>query len=161
MSVVQRCLNCGTTQTTGGECKTCHEAQVQYFCTNHEPGIWLTAPTCPQCAARAAPPARPTVSTPVRPTRARPPAPRAVAVASKRPVDEVALDLRDSRPPLVVRGDAAVGDPAPEPAPEWETSRLVQAGGLLKRLAIRLVLIAVVLIAVLGVALYALVRSMP
>ena len=59
--VVLRCSNCGTVQTTTGECEACHEAQVQYFCTNHAPGLWLDMSTCPQCGARfgEAPPAPP------------------------------------------------------------------------------------------------------
>jgi hypothetical protein len=60
MSVVERCPNCGTTQATAGECEACHEAQVRYFCTNHTPGLWLDASTCPSCGARfgESPPAR-------------------------------------------------------------------------------------------------------
>ena len=52
MSVVQRCPNCGTTRATPGECEACHDAQVRYYCTSHEPGIWLNGPTCPTCDAR-------------------------------------------------------------------------------------------------------------
>jgi hypothetical protein len=52
MSVVQRCPSCGTTQATAGECEACHEAEVRYFCTNHTPGVWLDASTCPSCGAR-------------------------------------------------------------------------------------------------------------
>ena len=81
MSVVLRCPNCGTTQATSGECEACHEAQVRYFCTNHEPGIWLTGPTCPQCAARVAP---------------RPPAP----IPRPRPPARVVIaPSREERPP--------------------------------------------------------------
>ena len=50
--VVLRCSNCGTTQSSLGECEACHEAQVAYYCTNHSPGRWLKAPTCPQCGAQ-------------------------------------------------------------------------------------------------------------
>jgi hypothetical protein len=75
--IVLRCPNCGTTQAGPGECEACHEAQVAYFCTNHRPGRWLEAPTCPQCGARFGeaspaaktmpPPAtRPTPVTPMR-----------------------------------------------------------------------------------------------
>jgi hypothetical protein len=58
MSVVQRCPNCGTTSSIPGECEACHDAQVRYFCTNHAPGIWLDASTCPSCGARFGEPAR-------------------------------------------------------------------------------------------------------
>lgn len=81
--VVLRCPNCGTTQAAPGECDACHEAQVRYFCTNHNPGQWLTSPRCPQCGAQfgvaeparrtAPPPARPSVKPPVQP-----PAPKVV-----------------------------------------------------------------------------------
>jgi hypothetical protein len=50
--VVLRCPNCGTTQAGRGECDACHEAQVRPYCTNHTPGRWLDALTCPQCGAR-------------------------------------------------------------------------------------------------------------
>jgi hypothetical protein len=50
--IVLRCPNCGTTQAGTGECEACHEARVSYYCTNHSPGHWLEAPTCPQCGAR-------------------------------------------------------------------------------------------------------------
>jgi hypothetical protein len=50
--VVLRCSNCGTVQASTGECEACHEAQVRYFCTNHEPGRWLDGPSCPDCRAR-------------------------------------------------------------------------------------------------------------
>ena len=66
--VVLRCPNCGTTKAASGECEACHEAQVRYHCTNHTPGRWLDAPTCPQCGARYGDPPRP-------PAAPRPPAP--------------------------------------------------------------------------------------
>ena len=56
MSVVLRCPSCGTTQATPGECEACHEAQVRYFCTNHEPGLWLDGTSCPSGARRGAGP---------------------------------------------------------------------------------------------------------
>ena len=50
--VLIRCPNCGTTQRALGECEACHEADVRYFCTNHEPGQWLDRNACPVCGAR-------------------------------------------------------------------------------------------------------------
>ena len=50
--VLIRCPNCGTTQAALGECDACREAQVRYFCTNHDPGRWLDGPACPACGAR-------------------------------------------------------------------------------------------------------------
>ena len=75
--VVLRCPNCGTTQAGPGECETCHEAPVAYYCTNHSPGRWLESPACPQCGARfgeASPVAR----------KAPPPATRPTSVAASR-----------------------------------------------------------------------------
>ncbi len=173
MSVVQRCPTCGTTQSTAGECAACHEAQVRYFCTNHEPGLWLSGPTCPQCEARATLAARPSPATPApisttsaRPARARPAAlateVRAAGTARTptRPVDDEALDVRPSRPALwaqLFRG-AMLARPAPPAEEDLEASP--RAGGWLKQLIVRLVLIALVLIAALGVAVYFALRSL-
>ena len=52
MSVVLRCPNCGTTQGHVGECEACSEGEVQYFCTNHDEGIWLDTPVCARCGAK-------------------------------------------------------------------------------------------------------------
>ena len=71
--VVLRCPNCGTVRSTEGQCEACHEASVRYFCTNHAPGVWLDATSCPQCGARfgdAAPVERERV--PVETQRSRP-----------------------------------------------------------------------------------------
>ena len=84
MNVVLRCTSCGTTQAATGECKTCHEAQVQYFCPNHDPGRWLSGPTCPQCIARLAP-------APPAPLAARGPRAPVIAV-SPRPEEPVAAE---------------------------------------------------------------------
>jgi hypothetical protein len=74
--VVRRCPNCGTTRATPGECDACHEAQVRYFCTNHTPGLWLDARTCPKCGARFGDPARrPSALAPATPVRAPAPTP--------------------------------------------------------------------------------------
>jgi hypothetical protein len=69
--VVLRCPSCGTTRAAPGECEACHEAQVRYYCSNHTPGRWLDAPSCPQCGARFGEPARaPVRPAPAAPTRA-------------------------------------------------------------------------------------------
>jgi hypothetical protein len=49
--VVLRCANCGTTQSTSGECQACHEQDVRFYCTRHTPGLWLTTQVCSQCGA--------------------------------------------------------------------------------------------------------------
>ena len=70
--VVLRCPNCGTTRAAPGECDACHEAEVRWFCRNHEPGQWIDAPPCPVCGAgveRSPPPLPP----PPRRRSARPP----------------------------------------------------------------------------------------
>lgn len=51
MSVVLRCPSCGTTGIAPGECQACNDAQLQYFCTNHTPGLWLADRSCPRCRA--------------------------------------------------------------------------------------------------------------
>jgi predicted RNA-binding Zn-ribbon protein involved in translation (DUF1610 family) len=95
-SVVLRCPNCGTTQAAPGECDACHEAQVRYFCTNHDPGQWLASPKCPQCGAQfgladpmrraASPPPRPPVQRERQRGLAPPaPAPRPVPVPAPAP----------------------------------------------------------------------------
>jgi hypothetical protein len=50
-AVILRCDNCGTSQSALGLCDTCHEGQVRYFCTNHDPGRWLDTKKCTQCGA--------------------------------------------------------------------------------------------------------------
>ena len=50
-AVILRCDNCGTSQSARGLCEACHEGQVRYFCTNHDPGRWLETPKCPKCGA--------------------------------------------------------------------------------------------------------------
>ena len=132
------------------------QAQVRYFCTNHEPGIWLTGPTCPQCAARSAhapvatkrAEARPSaVATEVGAARRRPERPR--------PIDESALEPRPERPSL---WDALLRVGAPlaprDPAP------VSRAGGWLKQLVFRLAVIALVLGIGVAVAIYWVVHSL-
>ncbi len=143
MTVVQRCPSCGTTQAAAGECTTCREAQVRYFCTTH--ASWLSGPTCPQCAA---PPPMP-MPRPARapaPIRA-PPVPPPVRVAPPETWPVLARDA-DVRPALwesVVRGA--------EIARRSSTS-VTRASAWLSRLVLRLAMIAVLL----GIGLVALIN---
>jgi hypothetical protein len=86
--VVLRCPNCGTTRSTPGECEACHEAQVRYYCTNHDPGEWLDEPTCGRCGAKFGD---------------RPPPPRPAPSPSRR--------SRSPRPPPLRTRDASSGPP--------------------------------------------------
>jgi hypothetical protein len=96
MSVVERCPNCGTTSATPGECEACHEAQVRYFCTNHSPGLWLDARTCPGCGARFGEPADPSPTlAPALPARMRSPAP--APAAAPAPLGEEELEVGGAR----------------------------------------------------------------
>lgn len=86
MSVVHRCPSCGTTKGTSGECEACHEAQVRYFCTNHVPGLWLSASTCPRCGASFGVPARAAPATePAAPVRTSSPVPPPAAASRAAP----------------------------------------------------------------------------
>ena len=103
MSVVRRCPQCGTQQTPPGECEACHEANVRYYCTNHSPGLWLEAKSCPTCGATFGAPA----PSPPRPRPSgRPPSTRAAApspsrsTSPPRPVRMApSVDAPDSPPP--------------------------------------------------------------
>src|SRR6187549_2672541 len=111
MSVVLRCPNCGTTRATPGECEACHEGSVRYFCSNHQPGLWLSEPTCAKCGAAFGQPARAPSATRPRPLR---PAARAAAVA---PVREVVT----ARPVLPAAPPASgPGSPRAEPPVVYE-----------------------------------------
>jgi hypothetical protein len=50
--VALRCPTCGTTQNHPGECDACSDADVRYFCSNHDPGVWIDGPVCPSCGAK-------------------------------------------------------------------------------------------------------------
>jgi hypothetical protein len=87
-AVVLRCVNCGTTQDTQGECEACHEGQVSYYCTNHKPGRWLDGPVCSQCHAaygRDEPPPPAPPRRPSKPTPAPPPTSRKGEIEIRRP----------------------------------------------------------------------------
>jgi hypothetical protein len=93
MSVVLRCPHCGTTQGAPGECHACSEADVRYFCRNHDPGRWLDAPTCPACGARFG--ERPPPQPPGAPQTRRPmPRPDARSVSASRRTDRVSRTRR-------------------------------------------------------------------
>lgn len=47
-----RCATCGTTQSRPGECEACFEGEVRYFCSNHNPGLWINEPVCRSCGAK-------------------------------------------------------------------------------------------------------------
>lgn len=84
--VMRRCPACGTTQADPGECESCYEDKVRYFCDNHKPGRWLDSSQCNVChakfgdAPKGVPPLRPAPPRPVRPSpprghESRPPKP--------------------------------------------------------------------------------------
>ena len=161
MSVVARCPNCGTTQAKTGECEACHEAQVRYFCTNHEPGVWLAGPTCPQCEARATPPARASAAPSRRPDPR--PSPRVASADPPPPPPEEAAP--DAAPPALWKQllRAAVASRLTPRGPDASSARAPTssglAGGWLRRLALRLVLIVVVLVVAVVGAVYMLAQS--
>ena len=146
MSVVQRCPNCGTTQAGAGECEACHEAKVRYFCTNHEPGIWLAGPTCPVCEARAVAPA----PMPAPRPRARPP------TIEPAPRARVAIE---PEPALVVR--ASLWKQLLGAMLARRATLPVSAGrGWLAQLVRRLALVAVILVVALVGVVYWLAHSL-
>lgn len=155
MSVIQRCPSCGTTQPTGGVCATCHEADVRYFCTSHDPGIWLDDPTCPRSAEhRASTPPRPAVerarvateSGGVTSPRARERSePAAIPVAAR------------ARPAVTFAPRPSLPGPAAERPALWESvvrgamvarrgsESVTRASSWLSKLVMRLVMIALLL----------------
>ena len=87
--VVLRCSTCGTTQSHAGECETCGEGTVRYYCENHSPGLWMDEPVCAVCGAKFG--ERP--PEPTRPILPSSPAPRA------RETGRPAETIRPHRPP--------------------------------------------------------------
>ncbi len=128
--VVLRCPSCGTTQAGPGECEACHEAQVAYFCTNHSPGRWLEAPTCPQCGARfgeASPAAKTTPSPATRPVPVTP---------TRQPVPEPGPSSPWSRR-VPRRGPSGPVSPPPAPplpSPVSEDPRVAEREAMTRRL---------------------------
>ncbi|MET0795450.1 MAG: hypothetical protein ABW061_28285 [Polyangiaceae bacterium] len=184
MSVVLRCPNCGTTRSTPGECEACNEARARYFCTNHDPGVWLAAATCPRCGARFGEPVKsassylpgstirpPAPSSAVPPVRVREPTRALGEVRPLRPPASSPRVLKDRDPPP----DALDAAPEGWPMPPWQKvlgavlsarsataaarareRRPSRAGGCLGRLAVFALLLAFAL----GIALYFLSRSL-
>ena len=101
--VVLRCTTCGTTQNHAGECETCGEGTVRYYCGNHSPGLWMDAPVCAVCGAKFG-------ERPPEPTRAilpSSPAPRA---------SETGRPAGTTRPYTPPRAEPRTPiDPEPEP----------------------------------------------
>lgn len=112
MSVVLRCPTCGTTQTHAGECEACSEGDVRYFCTSHDPGLWLTEPRCSACGAKFGD--APTVRPP-SPARATPTRPRVAPRAESRSTPR-ATELPGSIPtrprPTVVEPEEGDAEPS-------------------------------------------------
>lgn len=149
--VILRCPNCGTSTATSGECEACHEAQVRFYCTNHNPGHWLDAPACPQCGAKFGDPrpAAPSVPPPVRPRpRAEPPPPldtspgpwgRRERRRSARPEAETdrasAGDIRTAKMLEMLRALSRAGRitrRSTYPVPEAPPARAAAAGCLMR-----------------------------
>ena len=84
--VFLRCPNCGTTQSSAGECEACHEANVRYYCSNHTPGIWVDKPVCSRCGAKFGEIAPPPPPPPIPPPPVRPSRPAATSVTPPKPV---------------------------------------------------------------------------
>lgn len=169
MSVVQRCPHCGTTQATSGECEACHEAMVRYFCTNHEPGLWLGAPACQRCGSRLGEPARsaPTSAIPIQTRSAAPRAPAGPPAPPRRPsrVPPPMHSVDAWREPLPpAEGELAAGPPRmsllhqllqafiraryrpASPAPDRDGPAIARrVGGCLLRLALLFLVLLVLL----------------
>jgi len=157
MSVVQRCPNCGTTQSTEGECSACHGAQVRHFCTNHEPGLWLDGRTCRACDARLE------VARSAAAPRALPAAPADLARGggerprSVEPGDVEIGPARRAPWSSIFTGPALARFLPTEVAPGSEAMPIGRAlGGCL----VRLLVIAVVLLIAVVAALYVLGRAL-
>lgn len=117
MSVIRRCPNCGTTQAISGDCQACHEAEVRYYCTNHTPGVWLDATSCPHCGSRLGATVREKSTAPPPPVRRPAPAP-----VPARPRGSGAPPPLRSTPPF------APSSPPPAPSPtSWDTDMTTAA----------------------------------
>ena len=168
--IVIRCPNCGTTQTTLGECEACHEATTRWFCPNHEPGLWLDAALCPTCGARPGVPGARSRPTPT-PTRPRAPIapPRSSPPPRRTPAREEIYtpETPDAEPevwsgPVYPAGDPRNRDPRFGDVPDaWRIDpsvmlptavRVVSLFGCLRRL----VMIAIVLLVLFAIGFFSL-----
>ena len=163
--VVIRCPNCGTTHNAMGECDACHEADTQYFCTNHTPGRWLDGPACAECGARfgvdrvRSRPAPPPTPEPAPRPRDEPAAPLGRRTV---PIDEPVRTIEEVWTGPVHtphRAEMEEIDPR-DPRVEWPPAppfppfnvRVVPMGGCVRRL----VLVILVLLALAALALFGL-----
>ncbi len=122
-AVVLRCANCGTTQSSPGECEACHEGQVRFYCTNHKPGRWLDGQVCSQCgAAYGRPDPRPAVPRTPKSAPASPP-------SSRRDTSEIASSQGTGQTP----GEEEVPQLTP-PEHDYVTEEAVARAKALKRL---------------------------
>lgn len=158
--IVVRCPNCGTTQSTIGECEACHEATTRWFCPNHEPGLWLDAALCPTCGARPGVPGARPQATPTRPRATTPPRATPAPPSRRAPTREetYASDIPEGEPgvwsgPVRSSRDPRARDPRFGDAPEaWRIDpsvilptavRVVSVFGCLRRLVMIVILLVV------------------
>ena len=152
--VVIRCPNCGTTQSTLGECEACHEAGTRYFCTNHEPGRWLDGPACAVCGARYGMEPATSRPAPVSWTPSRP-----VDEAERVPVDAWSGPIRtpggddvfEIEPPDLELRDRRAGPPLPADSLTLEATAVGCARRIVVLFLILLVLAALTIFGLLGV----------
>lgn len=163
--VALRCPKCGTTQSHTGECDACYGGQVRYFCSNHNPGLWLDEPVCKECGSkfgeapskRSAPPAaaspsptrvprrpesrRPRVAEPPSTSTRRPPAPEVTPAEPSLPSlkDLLTHLLFKRRERTVVKDEKGAWD---EPPREVRRRRPPAMGCLIKFMLIALLLLA-------------------
>lgn len=161
--VVLRCPTCGTTQNHPGECDACYDDQVRYFCSNHNPALWLEKPVCRECGAKCGEAPR---RHPVPPPRAdsSPPARRMRRSEARLPIPPSEGDPRRSRPrdpeaapvapsladllaSVLVARRKRTSDWA-EDELRWERPELRLPRFALKRFIVRLVWLALLLLAV-------------
>ena len=138
-AVVLRCPHCGTTRAAPGECDACHEADVRYYCTNHDPGHWLDGPACPRCGARfgdppkpparprppADPPTPPPPRVPGRPAAPRPASPRTAPppISAPEPARPAPGRFGSFKSPWVVRRRPLPRHEELDPRDEWHRDR--------------------------------------
>jgi len=164
--VALRCPKCGTTQSHTGECDACYGGLVRYFCSNHNPGLWLDEPVCKECGGkfgeaprkRPAPPPpaasptppraprrpesrRPRVAEPPSTSPRRPPAPEVTSAEPSLPSlkDLLTHLLLKRRERTVFKDEKGPWD---EPPPEVRRRRPRAMGCLIKLILVALLLLA-------------------